>query len=71
MLDTEALEHLYELKLVRSPEESKGEFTVYTWSIEWLEHVDGKTIRHTSEPGVGTWESFKLFLSGLLPESQI
>ena len=71
VLDTEALEHLYELKLVRSPEESKGEFTVYTWSIEWLEHVDGKTIRHTSEPGVGTWESFKLFLSGLLPESQI
>jgi putative cardiolipin synthase len=70
-LDTAGMEHVYELKLVRSPEESKGEFTVYTWSIEWLEQVDGETIRHTSEPGVGTWDAFKLFLSGLLPESQI
>ncbi len=70
-LDEEGLEHVYELKLVRSPPESKGEFTTYTWSIEWLERVDGETIRHTSEPGVGGWESFKLFLNGLAPESQI
>ena len=70
-LDAEGLEHLYELKLVKSPAESKGEFTVYTSSIEWLERIDGKTIRHTSEPGVDLWDRFILFFSGLLPESQI
>ena len=70
-LDTKGIEHVYELKLVRSPAESKGEFTVYTSRIEWLERVDGKTIRHTSEPGVGLWDKFILFFSGLLPESQI
>ena len=66
-----ALENVYELKLVRSPAESKGEFTIYTWIIEWLERVDGETIRHTSEPGVGGWDRFMLFFNGLAPESQI
>ncbi len=70
-LDKDGLEHVYELKLVRSPAESKGEYTTYTWDIEWLERVDGETIRHTSEPGVGVWESIKLFFSGLAPESLI
>ncbi len=70
-LDKNALENVYELKLVRSPAESKGEFTTYTWNIEWLERVDGETIRYTTEPGVGGWESFKLFLYGLVPESLI
>ena len=70
-LDEKGLQHVYELKLVRSPPESKGEYTTYTWNIEWLERVDGETIRHTSEPGVGVWESFKLFFSGLAPESLI
>jgi cardiolipin synthase C len=70
-IDEDALEHVYELKWVRSPAESKGEFTTYTWSIEWLERVDGETIRYTSEPGVGGWESFMLFLNGLVPESLI
>ena len=70
-LDKDALEHVYELKLVRSPAESKGEYTTYTWDIEWLERVDGETIRHTSEPGVGVWESIKLFFSGFAPESLI
>jgi len=65
------LEHVYELKLVKSPAESKGEFTTYTWSIEWLERVDGETVRHTSEPDVGLWDQFILFFSGMLPESQI
>ena len=66
-----ALEHVYELKLVKSPAESTGEFTTYTWNIEWLERVDGKIIRHTSEPDVGLWDQFILFFSGILPESQI
>ena len=70
-LDEKGLEHVYELRLVRSPAESKGEFTTYTWSIEWLEQVDGETIRHTSEPGVGAWETIKLFFNGLAPESLI
>jgi putative cardiolipin synthase len=70
-LDKDGLEHVYELKLVRSPAESKGEYTTYTWDIEWLERVDGETIRHTSEPGVGVWESIKLFFSGFAPESLI
>jgi len=70
-LDKEGLGHVYELKLVRSPPESKGEFTTYTWEIEWLERVDGEKIRHTSEPGVGTWESIKLFFNSLAPESLI
>jgi len=70
-LDQEGLEHVYELKLVRSPAKSKGEFTTYTWNIEWLERVDGETIRHTSEPDVGAWESIKLFFSGMAPESLI
>ena len=70
-IDKDALEHVYELKLVRSPAESKGEFTTYTWNIEWLERVDGETIRYTSEPGVGAWERFMLFLNGLVPESLI
>ncbi|GMQ83264.1 MAG: phospholipase D family protein [Rhodothermia bacterium] len=70
-LDKGALQHVYELKLVRSPAESKGEFTAYTWNIEWLERVDGETIRHTSEPGVGGWERFMLFLNSLVPESLI
>ena len=70
-LDKEGLEHVYELKLVRSPAESKGEFTSYTWNIEWLELTDGETIRHTSEPDVGVWESIKLFFSGMAPESLI
>lgn len=70
-LDAGGLEHVYELKLVRSPAESKGEFTSYTWNIEWLERVDGETIRHTSEPGVGFWDSIKLFFSSMAPESLI
>jgi len=70
-LDEEGLEHVYELKLVRSPPESKGEFATHTWNIEWLERIDGETIRHTSEPGVGVWESIKLFFSSLAPESLI
>ena len=70
-LDEEGLQHVYKLKLVRSPPESEGEFTIYTWNIEWLERVDGETIRHTSEPGVGVWESIKLFFSSLAPESLI
>lgn len=65
------LNQAYELELVKSPAKSKGEFTVYAWNIEWLERVDGKIIRHTSEPGVGVWESIKLFFSSLAPESQI
>lgn len=70
-LDADRLDHVYELNLVRSPAQSKGEFTTYTWNIEWLERVDGETIRHTSEPGVGIWESIKLFFNGLAPESLI
>ena len=70
-LDKDGLKHVYELKLVRSPAESKGEYTTYTWDIEWLERVDGETIRHTSEPGVGVWESIKLFFSSFAPESLI
>jgi putative cardiolipin synthase len=70
-LDSEGLEHVYELKLVRSPAESKGEFTTYTWNIEWLERVDGETIRHTSEPGIGVWDSIKLFFASMAPESLI
>lgn len=30
-----------------------------------------ETIRHTSEPDVGSWETLKLFFSGMAPESQI
>ncbi len=70
-LDKDGLKHVYELKLVRSPAESKGEYTTYTWDIEWLERVDGETIRHTSEPGVGILESIKLFFSSFAPESLI
>ncbi|MEE9266609.1 MAG: phospholipase D-like domain-containing protein, partial [Gammaproteobacteria bacterium] len=70
-LDKDGLEHVYELQLVRSPAESKGEYTTYTWDIEWLERVDGETIRHTSEPGVGILESIKLFFSSFAPESLI
>jgi putative cardiolipin synthase len=68
-LDAGGLEHVYELKLVKSPSESKGEFTVYTWDIEWLEHVGDETIRHTKEPGVGIWDRIKVFFLGLWPES--
>jgi putative cardiolipin synthase len=46
-LDQNKREHVYELQLVKSPPESKGEFTVHTWNIEWVERVDGETIRHT------------------------
>ena len=67
-LDAGGLEHVYELKLVRSPAESKGEFTVYTWNIEWHERVDGELIRHTSEPDVGVWDTIKLFFQGWVPE---
>jgi putative cardiolipin synthase len=66
-LDEKGLGHVYELRLVRSPAESKGEFTTYTWSIEWLEQIDGETTRHTSEPGVGAWESIKLFSAASRP----
>ena len=68
-LDDRGLGYVYELKLVKSPPESKGEFTVFTWDIEWLEQVDGETIRHTSEPHVGPWETIKLFFQGFVPES--
>lgn len=70
-LEEGALEHVYELKLVRSPAESKGEFTTYTWSIEWQDRIDGEVVRHTSEPDIGAWDQFILFFSGILPESQI
>ena len=70
-LDLHGVEHVYELKLVRSPAESKGEFTTYTWNIEWLERVDGKEVRHTSEPDIGAWDSVILFFSSMLPESLI
>jgi len=69
--DEGGLEHVYELKLVRSPAESKGEFTTYAWNIEWLERLDGDTTRHSGEPGVGAWDRFLLFINGLVPESQI
>ncbi len=68
-LDTDRLEHVYELKLVKSPPDSRGDFTVYTWSIEWLERVDGEIVRHTSEPDIGVWETIELFFPGLVPES--
>ena len=70
-LGTEGLEHVYRLELVRSPSESKGEFTTYTWNIEWIEQMDGETVHYTSEPEVGAWDSLKLFLLGFVPESQI
>jgi putative cardiolipin synthase len=68
-LDASGLEHVYELKLVKSPPESKGEFTVYTWNIEWLERVDGQIVWHAKEPNVGIWDSLLLFLKGFVPES--
>lgn len=68
-LEADALNHVYELELVRSPPESKGEFTVYTWDIEWLERVDGQVVRHTKEPNIGVWDSILLFLQGFAPES--
>lgn len=70
-LDDGKKEHVYQLRLVRSPPESRGEFTVYTWDIVWDEQVRGETVRHTDEPRVGLWERIKLFFAGLLPESQI
>ncbi len=68
-LDKSRLQNVYELELVKSPPESKGEFTVYTWNVEWIERVDGEVVRHNSEPGVGVWERIKLFFQGLVPES--
>jgi len=70
-LDGKGLEQAYELELVRSPAESKGPFTVYKQNIEWIERTGSETVRHTSEPDVGGWETFKLFFSGMVPESQI
>jgi len=70
-LEDKGLEQLYELELVRSPAESEGAFTVYTKHIEWIERMNGETIRHATEPGVGTSDSIKLFFSGMAPESQI
>ena len=70
-LNENTLEHLYELELVKSPAESRGEFTFYTWNIEWLERIDGKTVRHEKEPGIGVWDRILLFLKGLVPEGQI
>lgn len=70
-LDAGGMGHVYELNLVKSPPESRGEFTVYTWNIVWEEKVGDEVIRHTSEPNVGIWDSIKLFFAGLLPESQI
>jgi putative cardiolipin synthase len=70
-LEGKGLQQLYELELVRSPAESEGEFTVYTKRIEWIERMNGETIRHATEPGVGTSDSIKLFFSGMAPESQI
>ncbi len=70
-LDRDKKDHVYELQLVRSPAESRGEFTVYTWDIEWLEKVGDETIRHDSEPGVGIWDRILLFFNGFVPESQI
>ena len=65
------LEHVYELERVRSPTESRGEFTYFTWNIEWVEHVDGETIRHKKEPSLSAWDTFILFLKGFVPEGQI
>ncbi len=70
-LDDTMLDHVYELELVRSPEESKGEFTYFTWSIDWIEQVDGDAIRHRKEPNLTAWDKFVLFLKGLVPEGQI
>jgi len=70
-LESDAKEHIYELKLVRNPPQSKGEFTTYTYDIVWLERVDGEIVRHESEPGIGFTDQIKLFFSGLVPESQI
>jgi putative cardiolipin synthase len=70
-LEDKGIEQVYELELVRSPAESKGEFTVYTKHIEWIERKNGETIRHATEPGVGASDSIKLFFSGMAPESQI
>jgi putative cardiolipin synthase len=68
-LDQKGYESVYELELVKHPPESKGEFTVYTWNIEWVERVDGEVIRHKSEPDVGVWDSIMLFFKGLVPET--
>jgi putative cardiolipin synthase len=70
-LEEDAREHVYELELVKNPPESKGEFTTYTYDIEWLERVNGETIRHTSEPGVGVWDRIILFFSSFVPEPLI
>ena len=70
-LNENTLDHVYELELVKSPAESRGEFTFYTWNIEWLERIDGNTVRHEKEPGIGVWDRILLFLKGLVPEGQI
>ena len=70
-LKENTLEHVYELELVKSPAESRGEFTFYTWNIEWLERMDDKTVRHEKEPGIGVWDRILLFLKGLVPEGQL
>ncbi len=70
-LDDSRLDHVYELELVRSPEESRGEFTYFTWDIEWVEHVDDDVIQHKKEPNLSGWDKFILFFQGLVPEGQI
>lgn len=59
-LDRGGLEHVYELELATD-----------STRIVWIERKDGEVIRHTDEPGIGAWESIKLFFAGMAPESQI
>jgi putative cardiolipin synthase len=69
LIEKGKLENAYELKLVRSPAESQGEFTTYTWDIEWIERVNGEIVRHTSEPGIDALDSVEIFFYGFVPES--
>ena len=70
-LDRSELENMYQLELVTTPAKITGEFATDSTRIVWIERKDGEVIRHTDEPGIGTWESIKLFFAGMAPESQI
>lgn len=70
-LDQGGGEHVYELELVTTPAKFTGEFATESTRIVWIERKDGEVIRHREEPGIGAWESIKLFFAGMAPESQI
>lgn len=71
LFDKNIKEATYKIELVIEIEDVDG-IQVAQEKVVWVETVDGKEIRHMSQPETSAWRRFNLYMFSLLPiESQL